>query len=347
MGVPHRLYTDNDTIIKFGRNQRASEILNKVLLDQGGYENIFHLPGNARATGKIERLHATSEQCEKFIGLYLKERGNLDIEVLNERLARGIQNRINNEIHSTTGQRPLERWESTLSVVRRLDYESLRSAFMVDEFVLKLHGDLTIRHKGKRYQLPTGDRYPFANWIGQKLRIVFPDGQSFFTVVGLDGNEYDVAKEAHAPDVAGEFRSTRETDAERLRKELRGVARENAKAVKAGGEMPFIPFFDEAEQVAAASGNVARFPKPETEIMPADIAEVAPGRVAVHDPAVNFWEAVNRFEHEFASKAEAKEFMDSIFASRDEECWLLSSEVESSVAARRPATGTVRLLKAV
>lgn len=347
MGVPHRLYTDNDTIIKFGRNQRASEILNKVLLDQGGYENIFHLPGNARATGKIERLHATSEQCEKFIGLYLKERGNLDIEVLNERLARGIQNRINNEIHSTTGQRPLERWESTLSVVRRLDYESLRSAFMVDEFVLKLHGDLTIRHKGKRYQLPTGDRYPFANWIGQKLRIVFPDGQSFFTVVGLDGNEYDVAKEAHAPDVAGEFRSTRETDAERLRKELRGVARENAKAVKAAGEVPFIPFFDEAEQVAAASGNVARFPKPETEIMPADIAEVAPGRVAVHDPAINFWEAVSRFEGEFASKAEAKEFMDSIFASRDEECWLLSSEVESAVAARRPATGTVRLLKAV
>ena len=65
--MPHTLYTDNDAIIKFGRNQRTTAILNKVLLDQGGYQNTFHLPGNARATGKVERLHQTVEQCEKFI----------------------------------------------------------------------------------------------------------------------------------------------------------------------------------------------------------------------------------------------------------------------------------------
>lgn len=349
LGVPHRLYTDNDAIIKFGRNARATEILNKVLLDQGGYENTFHLPGNARATGKVERLHATSEQAEKFIGLYLAERGALDIDVLNSRLAVGIQNKLNSTVHSSTGQVPMARWESTLSVIRGLDYASLRSAFMVDEFVLKLHGDLTLRHKGTRFQLPSSDQYPFANWVGQKLRVVFPDDQPFFTVVGLDGNEYDVVKEVSAPDVAGDFRSTRETDATNLRKELRTLAKQDAKATKVAGTAPPIPFFDDVHEIAAqAPSNVARFPKPETEIMPERIAEVAPGRVAVpHDPAINFWEAVSRFGNEFASKSEAKSFMDSIFESRDETCWLLESEISAAIASGRPAVGNIRLLKAV
>lgn len=352
MGVPLRLYTDNDKIIKFGRNARTTEILNKVLIDQGGYENTFHLPGNSRATGKVERLHQTIEEKEKVIGLYLAERGSLTLDVLNESFAPGVMREVNNTKHSETGQTPMQRWESTLSVIRRLNYNDLRSAFMVDEFTVRLRGDLTIRVKGRTYQLPTSDMYPFADWAGQKLRVVFPDEQDFYTVVGLDGNEYDVVKSEAAADVAGEFRSTRETNADRLRKELRTLAREDAKRVRTEIDRvaPPIKFFGDQADAADASGlpdNTVRFPKPETAFPSERIAEVAPGRVAVHDPAINFWEAVSRFEGEFASKAEAKEFMDSIFASRDEECWLLSSEVESAVAARRPATGTVRRLKAV
>lgn len=358
LGVPFKLYTDNDVIIKFGRNQRATEILGKVLSDQGGYENIFHLPGNARATGKVERLHATSESCEKFIGLYLAQRGALDIDVLNNQLAVGIQNKLNSSVHSSTKQTPLQRWESAFSVIRRLDYESLRSAFMVDEFTVKLRGDLTFRLKGQSFQLPAGDQYPFANWIGQKMRVVFPDKQPFFTVVGLDGMEYDVAKEISAPDVAGDFRSTREIDSETLRKDLRRVAREDAKEIKtrvaAGHEAPVIPYFDDVHEVAASIGNpdlgsnVFRLPKPETQVPAERIAEIAPGRVVTpHDRQINFWEAVSRFASEFASKSEAKSFMDSIFESRDETCWLLESEISAAIASGRPATGNFRLLKAV
>ena len=345
MGVPQKLYTDNDKIIKFGRNARTTEILHKVLIDQGGYENIFHLPGNSRATGKVERVHQSIEQCEKVIGQYIAERGNLSLEALNDKFAVGVMQKINNQVHSETGQTPLQRWDSTFCVVRTLDYTSLRSAFMVDEYEIKVRGDLTFRIKGKQYQLPSGDMYPFADWAGQKLRIVLPDDQPFFTVVGLDGNEYDVVKEISAPDAAGDFKSTRQTNAEKLRKEVRAIAKEDAKRVKAGITEP-IRYFDDAP-IETEQTNVARFPKPEQPVEIERIPEIAPGRtVAVHNPSVNFWEAVSRYGDQFSTKAECKKFMDTLFATRDEECWLLQTEIETALESRHDNRG-LRLLKAV
>lgn len=343
MGVPHTLYTDNDAIIKFGRNQRTTQILNKVLLDQGGYQNTFHLPGNARATGKVERLHQTVEQCEKFIGIYIAERGYLSLEELNDRFAAGVMQKLNNQVHSETGQTPMQRWESTFSVIRRLDYATLRSAFMADEHEVKVRGDLTFRLKGQSFQLPTSEMYPFANWIGQKLRVVFADDQPFFTVIGLDGIEYDVAKEASAPDAAGDFKSTRQTTAEQLRKDLRAVAKEDAKRVKTGTimEAESIRFFDELPGAAAAAAEptgVLKFPKPETTIDVQIVEREAPGRVESHNPAINFWEAVSRFESRFASKSECKSFMDTLYESRDEESWKLQSEIEQALDTRSPST---------
>lgn len=343
MGIPLRLYTDNDKIIKFGRNARTTEILNKVLIDQGGYENTFHLPGNSRATGKVERLHRTIEDCEKFLGRFIAERGSLSLEELNERFAPRVMKTINvDRVHSETGQSPMDRWNNTFCVVRTMNYEDLRSAFMADEFELKLRGDLTFRHKGNSFQLPSSEMYPFANWIGQKLRVVFPDGQPFFTVIGLDGIEYDVTKEDQKPDVAGDFRSTRQTDAETYRKEARAMAREAAKAIKEGVAEP-IRFFDDDVEVEAKPG-VIEFPKPTVPIDIAIVATEAPGRVAAHDPAINFWEAVSRFESRFASKAGCKSFMDTLFGSRNEESWLLLSEVEAAVDNQfaRPQVGHLR-----
>ncbi len=363
MGVPQTLYTDNDAIIKFGRNQRTTEILNKVLIDQGGYQNTFHLPGNARATGKVERLHQTVEQCEKFIGIYIAERGHLSLEELNNDFAAGVMRKLNNQVHSETGQTPLQRWESTFSVIRRLDYATLRSAFMADEFEVKVQGDLSFRLKGSTYQLPTSEMYPFANWIGQKLRVVFPDAAEYFTVLGLDGIEYDVVKEDQKADAAGDFKNTRETDANRLRKEVRALAKEDAKRIRAGlpsltggvaaasadGVLDApIRFFDApTEAVAAEITNVAKFPKPEQPVEVERVEREAPGRtIAAHNPAVNFWEAVSRYESQFASKSECKSFMDSLFTSRDEECWLLQSEIETAIESRTADT-SVRMLKAV
>jgi len=355
MGVPLRLYTDNDKIIKFGRNARTTEILNKVLITQGGYENIFHLPGNSRATGKVERLHQTVEQCEKFLGRYISERGGLSLEEMNTAFAPRVMHTLNVErVHSETGQTPMARWEGKLSTVRTLEYQDLRSAFMADEFEVKLRGDLTFRLKGATFQLPTSEMYPFANWIGQKLRVVFPDDQQFFTVVGLDGVEYDVVKENEKPDTAGDFRSTRETDANRLRRELKAEAKERARSLRSQISDLKLPepirFFDDdaaASDISHLTSNISKFPKPETPIDIAAVDREAPGRVAAtHNPAINFWEAVSRFGSQFASKAECKQFFDTLYPSRDEEHWLLLSEIETALQNRRD-TGTNHGLRAV
>lgn len=333
LGVPLCLYTDNDKIIKYRRTQRTTEILNKILADQGGYRSLFHVPGNARATGKVERIHPRIENFEKFIGVYQAERGPMTLDVLNSVFAPLVMQRIDNSNHSETGQKPLARWQSVLSVVRRLDYDSLSSAFRADEFQVRLRGDLTFRFAKKTYRLPGSDLYPFVNWIGQRLTIVFPDDQPFFTVVGLDGNEYDIDKSLASADVAGEFKSHRETEASRLRRDLRALAREHAKSNR-GSAAP-IPFFD-AEVHAAelpAPSNVALMPKPEIVISPESVAAAAPGRPVIeHNPGINFWDAVGRFAGQFPSRVDCKNFMDGIFSSREAEAWLLLSEVKSAVA---------------
>lgn len=346
MGVPLRLYTDNDKIIKFGRNARTTVILNKVLLDQGGYENVFHLPGNSRATGKVERLHRTVEQCEKFLGRYIAERGHLSLEEMNDSFAVRVMKTLNvDRVHSETGQTPMARWENTFSVVRSLDYEQLRSAFMADESPVKLRGDLSFRLKGQTFQLPTSDMYPFADWVGHTLRVVFPDDQPFFTLIGLDGMEYDVTKETAAPDAAGDFKSTRETEAERYRKEARAMAREHAKAIKSGEAEAPIRFFDEPVEEVAEDTGVIRFPKPEVPVEVERVEREAPGRVTTHNPAVHYWEAFGQYVDQFPSKAECKEFLNTIFESQDG--WLLQSEIEQAIANRSAAGTQVRHLKAV
>lgn len=350
MGVPKKLYTDNDQIIKFGRNKRATEILSKILSDDGGYENIFHWPGNSRATGKVERLHQTAERYEKQIGMYLEERGALSLEELNRDVAPRITHRINNRKHSETGEVPVARWESTFSVIRRVQYADLRAAFAADEHPVKLRGDLTFRFKGETYQLPTTELYPFASWINQKLTVVFPDDLNFFTIIGLDGTEYDIVKDLAQPQAAGD--TDRVTgSAEQLRKEARQLARDDAKRIKANQDLPAIPIFD-ADIAAEDQSNVARFPKPETSIGIDRVAEVAPGRTGAYaGSSLDFWAAYDLFRSEFEEApnpaASCKEFLDTLYPSRDSSDKFLESEIREALDRVGASPANERRLKAV
>lgn len=344
LGVPHRLYTDNDPIIKFQRNKVCSEILNKALADSGGYELFHHLPGNSRATGKVERLHQTIEEYEKVIGLYLAEGRELTLDILNDKFAANVMERYKNTVHSSTGQTPNERWNSKLSIVRRVDYELLKSIFMADEFDVLIKGDVTITVKSKTYQLPTNNI--FQNWIGERVRVIFPDEADFFTVIGLDGNEYDISKEIFAPDVAGEFKSTKESEHQRLRKELKKHARESVKTIKTArdqfaDEIAPIPLIDGSSQtVEIADTNLLSFPKPETDVT-RQIASAAPaGRGGVFKGgSCTFWEAYNKFLPEFPTKSECKVFLDGLFSSRDDELRLPESEIRHALDNRQNQTG--------
>ncbi len=338
LGVPRQLYTDNDGIIKFGRTARTTQLLARLLKSKGGYQHICHRPGNARATGKIERLHQTFERFEKIIGLRIAERGPMSIDDLNNDFAPNLCHFINHRPHSETGQRPIDRWHSERTLIRRLDYDSLRGVFMADEFLLKLYGDLTFRHRGRRLQLPTSDSYPFAAWVGQKIRVVIPDGQMFFTIIGPDGNEYDIPLTHATPDIAGDFKTIPETKPRTLIKKLRAEARESAKQNRISP--PPIRHFDPDDD--DLKRHIIHFPQPGISLTSTDAVGSAPGRV--HEPTLTFWEAVRRFAEEFTSINETKKFLDSIFPNRNADCWLLESEVIAALKSRNDQTRRLKIV---
>lgn len=341
MGVPKKLYTDNDVIIKYSRTKRACEILNKALEDCGGYEQIFHLPGNSRATGKVERSHQVIEEYEKLLGLYIDRGRTITVDVLN-RFAKNITNELNNIVHRTTGETPIDRWNSKRHEVRTIDAKILKSAFLVDEFDTYINGDLTIRHKGVSYQLPNDEI--FVNLVAaqskkNKIKIIFPDDADFFVLIDFDRNEYEILKQELKPDVFGEFKSFPEESSQKSRKELINFAKEKAKAEKArtkeGFEPTPIPVID--TPISMPKNNIAQFPKPiidvtekivakvETpnstnteEFIPATIATGKVTKAAYAGQLISWYDAVRKFKEFFATTAECKEVLNTVYTSQDD-----------------------------
>ncbi len=336
IGVPLNLYTDNDSIIKFGRNADATKVIDKALSEIGGYNVFHHLPGNARATGKIERQHQNSEAVEKLIGLFLDEGRILTLEDL-QTFARNTDTRYNSTRHRTTGETPMARWQSKLHTVRMVDYQILKSAFLADSFDITLKGDLTFELKGKTYQLPTDqvfqDLLPRQAITKKKLKVIFADDTEFYTFIDFDLNEYDIQKSLAVSDVAGDFKSTAFSRGERNRKELKQFAKENAKQErerKQQGIMPApIPYFD--SDVVVEKTNTIQFPKPTVDVTPQIIehAPMDPREKEIYSSKIGFWDAVREYESQFKQIAECKDFLDSLFANRDEV--LPKSEIEDAL----------------
>ena len=62
LGLPQKLYTDNDSVIVNKRTMRGAGFLNEAFKDSGGFTLIQHTPGSPQATGKVERTHQTIEE---------------------------------------------------------------------------------------------------------------------------------------------------------------------------------------------------------------------------------------------------------------------------------------------
>lgn len=329
LGVPKILYTDNDAIIKYARNQRAAQVLDKALADIGGYKLWQHQAGNARATGKVEVAHQWVEKMEKLLGLFLAEGRVLDMSTLNK-FAVQIEREYNNRVHSETKQKPLDRWNSKQHLIRTVDAKILKSAFLVDEFDITINGDLTFRHKGVIYQLPTDQS--FQNLVHRqssknRVRVIFPDDADFYTLIDFDGNEFDIVKVIAAPDVLGEFKSTADDIAERTRKELKKFAKESAKAEKTANTQGYQPkpiAIIDTEFVAPQT-NVAHFPKPTVDVTPQILETLpTPQKFAAENKKyagqlISWYDAVKKYGDKFQSLSECKSFLDTLFSSRDEE----------------------------
>ena len=336
MGVPLALYTDNDVVIKYGLNKKTAELLDKVLENSGGYKLIHHLPGNSRATGKVENSHKRVEQTEKLIGLFLDEGRELTLEQLND-FATQLTLKYNDRKHRSTGQTPNDRWHSQRHVIRRIDAAKLKAVFLADKFDVALLGDLTIKHKGNHYQLPTSSDFPFSDWVEsgiKKIKILFADSLEFFTVLGIDGKtDYQIPKVLAQPDVAGEFKQNAESSVERLRKELTSHADELAKQHrernKSGYSPAPLPYFDTQHE----SEKILRFPLPVEEVTAEQVIAIAPERAASLDKycgeLMTFWDAVAEYEQHFAAIGECKSFLDTVFADREDE--VPQSEIDAAL----------------
>ncbi|HQU83893.1 MAG TPA: hypothetical protein PKY59_12235, partial [Pyrinomonadaceae bacterium] len=328
MGVPKVLYTDNDKVIKYARNLRAAHVLNKALESSGGYKLDQHKAGNSRATGKVENAHQWVEKNEKLLGKFMAEGRVLTMEVLN-RFAAQLCLEYNHRVHRETGQKPIDRWNAQRHMVRKVDSKILKSALLVDEFDVVLNGDLTFKHKGVVYQLPTDQS--FQNLIPRqsktnKVKIVFPENVDFYTLIDFDKNEFEIEKRIASPDSMGEFKSTAEDVSEKTRKELKKFAKEISTQEKDLNKQGFEPkpilFIDTEFDVPKS--NVANFPKPTVDVTPQILDQLPTthqrsGSANSYDgQLISWYDAVRKFAEFFTTTAECKEVLDTVYASRDE-----------------------------
>lgn len=275
LGVPKTLYTDNDAIIVSKRMRRAENILNKAFDETGGFRLLQHAPHNAQATGKVERSHQVIEKFEKLIGLKFQ---TPTIEALNQ-FCEQVCQALDWKEHSATGERPLLRWRASQVAMRVPPAEILDSAFKCEEFTRRINQDVTISYKGKAYQLPR--KRPFVDWITKTVNIVWPAGEAdWFTVIGLDGNEYEITRSAAVADAAGEFKQTEETRRQQTMKVLKAQADQRKAEFKQTGEELIVPGLD-VPFAANTEQRPAMMPKKVLEMPTETLREIAPGSVQV------------------------------------------------------------------
>lgn len=270
MGTPEQLYSDRDGIIIGRRLRKFEEVLNNLLADSGGFQITAHAAGNPQATGKVERLHQKIQKYETLLG---SAYDRLDLEGLN-RFGLGIAQAINNHKHSETGELPVIRFNSSMSVLRMPPPKILHAAFGADDFYPVVGDDLTISHLGEKFQLPRAVELRWAEMIGKKVKITWLPGMDFFIAVDAAGELQEIDKQLAQPDIAGEWKTLPETTAERLKKELSAEQRVFRKARKEAGSHETVPYLDTDESARANQPGI--FPRKRAEIPIERIAALSP-----------------------------------------------------------------------
>lgn len=286
MGVPLRLYTDNDPIIVSQWNRRAASILDRALTDSGGFKLEQHTPGNPNATGKVERTHQLIEEAEKLIGCCDE---SPTIEELNF-FAPQVCLKRNWTEHRTTGMKPAIRFRSGTEVMRQAPPEILTAAFTARDIdAVKVNSDVTINVDGIRWQLPREPHVglslrgakqipnPFVELAarGKSMKVVWTrEADWFLAIVGED--EFELSKVEAVADSADEYKSVVMSAAENNKNHFKGVAAEVRKAAraarKAGEPSPIVVPGVHVPFEIAAQQRPAMFPRKEVTL---DLSEWA------------------------------------------------------------------------
>jgi transposase InsO family protein len=139
-GLPRRLFVDNGSVFRTHQLSYGCARLGVALLHSE--------PGVPESRGKIERLHRTIRM--QLLPLLPSE---LTLSTINERLAAWIEE-YHNTIHSSTGQKPLQRYLDHLEALRSAP-KDLWDYFRVPA-VRKVDKDRTVSLNGVLYEAPAG-----------------------------------------------------------------------------------------------------------------------------------------------------------------------------------------------
>ncbi len=317
-GLPLKTYTDNGGEMR-GDVAEVDKLLDVITKNAGGFEHLKHKAHNAKATGKTEIRHQYAQKMERLIALAIEEGHQITPELLEafgERISKNY-----NEVHinRTTGQTPMERWWSRKIVSRQIPYEVLASALLSDIFEAKMNGDVTVTHKSKTYQLPRVQ--PFVDYVSskEKLKIVVPENIDVLLVrLPCDASDQwrEVTKVIAVADEAGEYKQVAESESQQLQKQLKATRIERIKKTKEAENKPAIPYVTREVEVIQ-SEKLLSFPQKTPEITIADVERVLPIATSLtSEPEFAYWDAVNEFTNEFATKGECKQFLSTIFADK-------------------------------
>lgn len=266
LGLPLKLYTDNDSVIVNKRTRRGARFLDEAFRDSGGFEMIQHLPYQPQATGKVERAHQVVEEYEKLIGIKIEFGQQPNVDGLN-RFAAWTCKRQNARICKAIGVSPNVAWRATTNPFRRIDPAQFDAAFKARDIELRIQADITIRVDGVKYQLSRRDEFPFQRLAvaREKVQVYWMDDDDFFAVVTPAGDQFVVEKIVARPDTAGEFKTLPETVGQKSRKDLKASQRERIKSVKerqklADEPVLVVPGIDTSHE-AVAGDKVLEFPR--------------------------------------------------------------------------------------
>lgn len=307
LGVPLWVYTDNDPIIVNRRMRRATEILNRLLADSGGFRIEQHLPGNAAATGKVEASHKFMERFNNLIGLKINVPSS--IEELND-FAAAVCEKMNWRESRATVIAPMLRFREGHQAARMPPPEILDSAFKADVFDRTVAGNLTFSVENVHYQLPRsaqikGKPNPFLNVAGRrgaKINIVWPPGEDYFVAI-CDGMQYEFDRVVAQADAAGEFKTAAESVGQQTMKSLKTSHAARRRAHIAAGTDIIVQGLDApfAPSASQASDQTAIFPRKKIETNPELIAALAPGSIPpsmVSGQLIDRWAAASLLAEE-------------------------------------------------
>jgi hypothetical protein len=340
MGVPLSLYTDNDSVIGSHLCTRGYGILNRVFAESGGFEHKRHLPGNSKATGKVENAHKDVEKYERLIGLCGEEP---TIDDLNK-FAANVCEKYNWNVHRDTGEMPEITFRKGHGVMRVAPPEALNDAFKTREIEVKVNPDVTISVDGTAWQLPRApmigplrdQRNPFPDLaiLGKRVSVIWPSDAEWFLALN-----FELPKVAAVADGAGEFKSVAMSDAERNANHFKEMARETKhmarEARKRGETLIARPGF-EVPFESAAMDRPAIMPRKQISASLAEWAKGGDGAVApsmVDGRPIDYWTALSSLIDEGALTAGEpdKAWLRSVFGIRDE---IMDTELRAAVDAR-------------